>query len=48
MNSRHLILVFLFTFTARLFARDETDRPTMKNGDSMTREIKVSTEECCT
>ncbi len=40
MNSRHLILVFLFTFTAPLFARDKTDRLTMKNGDSMTCEIK--------
>jgi len=40
MNSRHLILVFLFTFTAPLFARDKTDRLIMKNGDSMTCEIK--------
>jgi len=40
MNSRHLILVFLFTLTAPLFARDKTDRLTMKNGDSMTCEIK--------
>jgi len=40
MNSRHLILAFLFTLTAHLFARDKTDRLTMKNGDSMTCEIK--------
>ena len=40
MNSRHLILAFLFTLTAPLFARDNTDRLTMNNGDSMTCEIK--------
>ncbi len=40
MNSRHLILAFLFTLTAPLFARDKTDRLTMKNGDSMACEIK--------
>jgi Protein of unknown function, DUF481 len=40
MNSRHLILAFLFTLTAPLFARDQTDRLIMKNGDSMTCEIK--------
>jgi hypothetical protein len=40
MNSRHLILVVLFTLTAPLFARDKTDRLIMKNGDSMTCEIK--------
>src|ERR1700759_4801546 len=40
MNSRHLILALLFTLTAPLFARDQTDRLIMKNGDSMTCEIK--------
>src|SRR5271154_5789256 len=40
MNFRHLILAFLFTLAAPLFARDKTDRLTMKNGDSMTCEIK--------
>jgi hypothetical protein len=40
MNSRHLILAFLFTLTAPVFARDNTDRLTMNNGDSMTCEIK--------
>src|SRR5271170_4244870 len=40
MNSRHLILFFLFTLTASLFARNKADRLTMKNGDSMTCEIK--------
>lgn len=40
MNSRHLILAFLFTLTTPLFARDKTDRLIMNNGDSMTCEIK--------
>src|SRR5271154_2280968 len=40
MNFRHLILAFLFTLAAPLFARDKTDRLTMKNGDSMACEIK--------
>ncbi len=40
MNFRHLILAFLFTLTAPMFARDNTDRLTMNNGDSMTCEIK--------
>ena len=40
MNSRQLILAFLFTLTAPVFARDNTDRLTMNNGDSMTCEIK--------
>jgi hypothetical protein len=40
MNSRQLILAFLFTLTAPMFARDNTDRLTMNNGDSMTCEIK--------
>src|ERR1700761_7882997 len=40
MNSRHLILALLFTLTAPLFARDKTDRLTMKNGDTMTCQIK--------
>src|ERR1700761_2274177 len=40
MNSRHLILALLFTLTVPLFARDQTDRLIMKNGDSMTCEIK--------
>jgi hypothetical protein len=40
MNSRHLILVVLFTLTPPLFARDKTDRLIMKNGDSLTCEIK--------
>jgi Protein of unknown function, DUF481 len=40
MNSRNLILAFLFVLTAPAFARDKTDRLIMKNGDSMTCEIK--------
>ena len=40
MNFRHLILAFLFTLTVPLFARDKTDRLIMKNGDSLTCEIK--------
>ena len=40
MNFRRLVFAFLFTLTAPLFARDKTDRLTMKNGDSMTCEIK--------
>lgn len=40
MNFRHLILAFLFTLTPPMFARDNTDRLTMNNGDSMTCEIK--------
>src|SRR5258705_5570426 len=39
-NSTQLILAFLFTLTAPMFARDNTDRLTMNNGDSMTCEIK--------
>jgi hypothetical protein len=40
MSSRQLILAFLFILTVPLFARDKTDRLSMKNGDSMTCEIK--------
>lgn len=40
MNSRHLILILFLTLTAPLFARNKTDRLIMKNGDSMTCEIK--------
>src|ERR1700751_6431211 len=40
MSSRQLIFAFLFTLTVPLFGRDKTDRLTMKNGDSMTCEIK--------
>lgn len=40
MKCRHLILAFLFILSAPLLARDKKDRLIMRNGDSMTCELK--------